>query len=82
MQSEGDDPEEKPEGPYPFPGAQYLGTVPRDPAQAEGEPPKDKLPPTQFEIPAAPPSGTRLEIDSMPETTEEASNRTIASLTA
>ena len=61
VQSEGDDPEEKPEGSYPFPGAQYLGTVPRDPAPAEGEPPKDKLPPTQFEIPAAPPSGTRLK---------------------
>jgi len=61
VQSEGDDPEEKPEGSYPFPGAQYLGTVPRDPAQAEGEPPKDKLPPTKFEIPAAPPSGTRLK---------------------
>ena len=54
VQSEGDDSEEKPEGSYPFPGAQYLGTVPRDPAQAEGEPPKDKLPPTQFEIPAPP----------------------------
>jgi RND family efflux transporter MFP subunit len=61
VQGEGDDPEEKPEGSYPFPGAQYLGTVPRDPAPAEGEPPKDKLPPTQFEIPAAPPSGTRLK---------------------
>jgi hypothetical protein len=61
VQSEGDDSEEKPEGSYPFPGAQYLGTVPRDPAQAEGEPPKDKLPPTKFEIPAAPPSGTRLK---------------------
>ncbi|HRR40898.1 MAG TPA: efflux RND transporter periplasmic adaptor subunit [Syntrophales bacterium] len=65
VQGEGDDPEgeseEKPEGTYPFPGAQYLGTVPRDPAPAEGEPPKDKLPPTQFEIPAAPPSGTRLK---------------------
>ena len=61
VQSEGDDSEEKPEGSYPFPGAQYLGTVPRDPAPAEGEPPKDKLPPTQFEIPAAPPSGTRLK---------------------
>ncbi len=65
VQGEGDDPEgeseEKPEGTYPFPGAQYLGTVPRDPAPAEGEAPKDKLPPTQFEIPAAPPSGTRLK---------------------
>jgi len=61
VQSEGDDAEEKPEGSYPFPGAQYLGTVPRDPAPAKGEPPKDKLPPTQFEIPAAPPSGTRLK---------------------
>ena len=61
VQGEGDDPGEKPEGTYPFPGAQYLGTVPRDPAPAEGEAPKDKLPPTQFEIPAAPPSGTRLK---------------------
>jgi RND family efflux transporter MFP subunit len=61
VQSEGGDSEEKPEGSYPFPGAQYLGTVPRDPAPAEGEPPKDKLPPRQFEIPAAPPSGTRLK---------------------
>jgi RND family efflux transporter MFP subunit len=61
VQGEGDDSEEKPEGSYPFPGAQYLGTVPRDPAPAEGEPPKDKLPPTKFEIPAAPPSGTRLK---------------------
>jgi hypothetical protein len=49
------------EGSYPFPGAQYLGTVPRDPAPAEGETPEDKLPPKQFEIPAAPPSGTRLK---------------------
>ncbi|MBI5582593.1 MAG: efflux RND transporter periplasmic adaptor subunit [Deltaproteobacteria bacterium] len=48
------------EGSYPFPGAQYLGTVSRDPAPAEGEPPEDKLPPRQFEIPAVPPSGTRL----------------------
>ncbi len=61
VQSEGDDSEEKPEGSYPFPGARYLGTVPRDPAPAEGESPKDKLPPKQFEIPAAPPSGTRLK---------------------
>jgi RND family efflux transporter MFP subunit len=61
VKNEGDDPEEKPEGPYPFPGARYLGTVPREPAPAEGEPPKDRLPPKQFEIPAAPPSGTRLK---------------------
>ena len=49
------------EGTYPFPGAQYLGTVPRDPAPAKGEPLKDKLPPGRFEPPAAPPSGTRLK---------------------
>lgn len=56
-----DDSEEGRQGTYPFPGAQYLGTVPRDPAPAKGEPLKDKLPPRQFEIPAAPPSGTRLK---------------------
>jgi RND family efflux transporter MFP subunit len=55
------EPEKAPEGPYPFPGARYLGTVPREPAPAEGEPPKDRLPPRQFEIPAAPPIGTRLK---------------------
>jgi len=55
------EPEETREGPYPFPGAQYLGTVPREPAPAEGESPKDRLPPRQFEIPAAPPIGTRLK---------------------
>lgn len=58
---EGCDSEEDNEGPWPFPGAQYLGTVPRDPAPVEGEPPKDRLPPRQFEIPTAPPSGTRLK---------------------
>ncbi|MBN2034204.1 MAG: efflux RND transporter periplasmic adaptor subunit [Deltaproteobacteria bacterium] len=49
------------EGPYPFPGARYLGTVPREPAPAEGEPPVDRIPPRQFEIPAAPPVGTQLK---------------------
>jgi RND family efflux transporter MFP subunit len=56
-----DDSEEDRQGTYPFPGAQYLGTVPRDPAPAKGEPPKDKLPPGRFEPSAAPPSGTRLK---------------------
>lgn len=59
--AEENDSAENREGPYPFPGAQYLGTVPREPAPAEGEPPKDRLPPRQFEIPAAPPIGTRLK---------------------
>ncbi len=49
------------QGTYPFPGAQYLGTVPRDPAPAKGEPPKDKPPPGRFDPAAAPPSGTRLK---------------------
>jgi hypothetical protein len=56
-----DESEENRQGTYPFPGAQYLGTVPRDPAPAKGEPPKDKLPPGRFEPSAAPPSGTRLK---------------------
>jgi len=56
-----DDSEEDRQGTYPFPGAQYLGTVPRDPAPAKGEPPKDKLPPGRFDPAAAPPSGTRLK---------------------
>ncbi len=61
VQTEGDDLEEGPEGPYPFPGAKYLGTVPRETAQAQGGSRNDRLPPRQFEIPAAPPSGTRLK---------------------
>ena len=60
VKTEGDDPEEKPEGHSPFPGAQYLGTVPREPAHAGHETPKDKRPP-RLELPAAPPSGTRLK---------------------
>jgi len=49
------------EGSYPFVGAQYLGTVEREPAPDEDEPPKDSRPPGQFEMPAAPPMGTRLK---------------------
>ena len=56
-----DEQEETREGPYPFPGAKYLGTVEREPAPAEGEPPKDRLRPRQFEMPSAPPIGTRLK---------------------
>lgn len=59
VHAEGDDSEDKPEGPYPFPGANYLGTAPREPAHAECEPPNDK--PPRFEIPMAPPSSTRLK---------------------
>ncbi|MHB8110970.1 MAG: efflux RND transporter periplasmic adaptor subunit [Syntrophorhabdaceae bacterium] len=60
LKTEGDDPEEKPEGHSPFPGAQYLGTVPREPVHAGHETSKDKRPP-KFELPAGPPSGTRLK---------------------
>ncbi len=56
-----DESEEIRKGEYPFPGAQYLGTVPREPPQAKGEPPIDRLPPRQFEIPMAPPIGTQLK---------------------
>jgi hypothetical protein len=56
-----DESEEIREGLYPFPGAGYLGTVPREPAPVAGEPLKDRLPPRQFESPSAPPMGTRLK---------------------
>jgi len=48
-------------GPYPFVGARYLGTVEREPATDEDEPPVDRRPPGRFELPAAPPIGTRLK---------------------
>jgi len=53
--------EETREGSYPFQGARYLGTVPREPAAAEGKLTKDRVPAWQSEFPAAPPAGTRLK---------------------
>jgi len=53
--------EETREGSYPFHGARYLGTVPREPAAAEGKLTKDRVPAWQSEFPAAPPAGTRLK---------------------
>ena len=56
-----DESEETRQGEHPFPGAQYLGTVPREPAPAKGEPPIDRMPPRQFEIPVTPPLGSKLK---------------------
>ena len=57
-----DDSEEDRQGTYPFPGAQYLGTVPRDPAPAKGEPLKDKLPPGGSTTRRGPPERYAAEI--------------------